>query len=280
MPLPTWINLEYLTAEPYAERCHTLPSPVLHGPGTGLVKHFFYPGFTPQTGGLLRESDLAERQSTFAQVDRACWLRSLIGLEMGMAAANAEHWVSLFCYEPQALAALLTGLAASTVPVRLWVTAGRAQAAVSDFVKDINALFSRQNMHSKLLISYLPYLTQTDFDHLLWACDVNFVRGEDSLVRAIWAGKPLVWQIYPQDDDAHHDKLNALLDTLSASPVLRAWHQAWNGLTTGGQATPLPPFQALLGDTTLPQARSRLMLQTDLTTQLQAFVAAKRRLKS
>jgi elongation factor P len=67
----TWINLEYLSAEPYVERLHGLPSPVFKGPGAGLTKRFFYPGFTPATGGLLREPDLLERRARF---DRAQWL--------------------------------------------------------------------------------------------------------------------------------------------------------------------------------------------------------------
>lgn len=65
---PVWINLEYLSAEPYVERCHALPSPVMHGPGQGLTRHFFYPGFTPRTGGLLREPDLPARQAAFDTV--------------------------------------------------------------------------------------------------------------------------------------------------------------------------------------------------------------------
>ena len=32
---PRWINLEYLSAEPYVERSHRLPSPQLAGPGRG-----------------------------------------------------------------------------------------------------------------------------------------------------------------------------------------------------------------------------------------------------
>jgi len=66
-----WINLEYLSAEPYARRCHGLPSPVASGPGRGLTKHFYYPGFTPDSGGLLREPDLLARQAAF---DRMTWL--------------------------------------------------------------------------------------------------------------------------------------------------------------------------------------------------------------
>ena len=54
-------------------------------------------------------------------------------------------------------------------------------------------------------------VSQPDFDRLLWCADLNFVRGEDSFVRAAWAARPLVWQIYPQHDQVHLDKLEAWL---------------------------------------------------------------------
>ncbi|MGE8199562.1 MAG: elongation factor P maturation arginine rhamnosyltransferase EarP, partial [Variovorax sp.] len=123
-----------------------------------------------------------------------------------------------------------------------------------------------------LSISYLPYLTQPDFDHLLWACELNFVRGEDSLVRALWAGAPLVWQIYPQDDDAHHVKLNAWLDWLGAPPSLRLFHHAWNGFVDG--ALPLPETQGPWLETAL-DARTRLLAQDDLVTQLRKLIGQK-----
>ena len=88
-----------------------------------------------------------------------------------------------------------------------------------------------------LRIQYLPHLTQDDYDHLLWASDFNFVRGEDSLVRAIWASKPFVWQIYPQDDSAHHAKLEAFLDVYLANTDattaahIRNAHNLWNGIS-------------------------------------------------
>jgi len=39
------------------------------------------------------------------------------------------------------------------------------------------------------------------------------VRGEDSWIRAIWAGKPFIWQPYWQTEDTHLIKLQAFLDT-------------------------------------------------------------------
>ncbi|WP_295981794.1 elongation factor P maturation arginine rhamnosyltransferase EarP [uncultured Variovorax sp.] len=255
-----WINLEYLSAERYVERLHGLPSPVFKGPGSGLTKHFFYPGFTPATGGLLREPDLMERRTAF---DRAQWLAA-----RQIPWREGERLVSLFCYEPAALTDLLERLAASGQPTRLLVTAGRAAQAV----RALQGSAPVPNDRGALSISYLPYLTQPDFDHLLWSCDLNFVRGEDSLVRALWAGAPLVWQIYPQDDDAHHEKLNAWLDWVGAPPSLRLFHHVWNGVGSG----PLPELQTHgAWMQTALNARARLLAQDDLVTQLQELVTQK-----
>lgn len=256
----TWINLEYLTAERYAERSHGLPSPVMHGPGAGLNKHFFYPGFTPATGGLLREPDLPARQARF---ERTLWLRQL-GLPPRQ---PSERLISLFCYEPPALNQLLAHLANDSQPTRLLITPGRASAAMQNCIEHQNKLNPLWNNGEQLSFSYLPVLSQDDFDHLLWACDLNFVRGEDSLVRAIWANRPFVWHIYAQDDDAHHLKLNAFLDRMKAPPSLRAFHHVWNGLSQA----PLPPLAPPEWQTAAGQLRDLQQAQTDLASQLVSF---------
>ncbi len=248
-----WINLEYLSAEPFAERTHGLPSPVLSGPGAGLTKHFFYPGFTPGTGGLLREACLPARQAGF---DSGAWLQSV-----GVPDAPGAQRVALFCYEPAALDALLAMWAGGYGQTQLLVTQGRAARAV-------HALLGDQRESGNLQVLYLPWLDQGGFDHLLWSCDLNFVRGEDSLVRALWAGKPFIWQIYPQDDGAHHAKLEAFLDWLQAPPSLRRFHQAWN--RAGG--SPQTPELAQWAEAAL-LARERLLAQDDLATQLSRFAA-------
>ena len=234
-----WINLEYLSAESYVERSHGLPSPVMQGPGRGLSKRFFYPGFTPATGGLLREPDLLQRQARF---DRRAWLAA-----QGIALRPGVPRVSLFCYEPPALPDLLSLLARQGA--QLLVTAGRATAAVQTC-----------GAPAGLEVHYLPHLTQDEYDHLLWSCDLNFVRGEDSLVRALWAGRPFVWQIYPQHDDAHHGKLEAFLRQIQAPASLRAWHRTWNGLDTAPVLWPdLSGWHAAV-----QQARESLLAQPDI----------------
>jgi uncharacterized repeat protein (TIGR03837 family) len=254
-----WINLEYLSAESYAERNHGLPSPIMTGPGAGLCKYFFYPGFTMATGGLLREPDLAERQTRF---ERADWLQQ-----------KGVHW---FCYEPPALADFLDRLATGPQATQLLVTAGRATAAVTACILNKIRLQPLWNNGELLSICYLPALTQYDYDHLLWACDLNFVRGEDSLVRALWANKPFIWQIYPQHDDAHHRKLEAFLDILDAPPSLRAFHRVWNGVNsrTNGNENHQPQLPVLELDSwqqNVTRAGQQLRQQDDLVTQIMRF---------
>lgn len=269
---PAWINLEYLSAEAWVLRHHGLPSPVLHGPAAGWTKWFFYPGFAAGTGGLLRERGLLARQQAFA---RAAWRAA----QPGQAAGEGARWVSLFCYEPPALADwLLQCASALPQPTRLLATPGRAQGAVQAAKEEISGQkgFPRLlGKGSKLSILNIPPRPQAAYDELLWACDLNFVRGEDSLVRALWAGKPLVWQIYPQDDGAHGPKLHAFLDWLQAPPSLRQFHAVWNGLAGG----PLPLVDAAMLESwgaCVLAARARLLQQNDLLTQLLGFCAGKR----
>jgi len=270
-----WINLEYLSAEGYVQRCHGLPSPIMHGPGAGLVKNFFYPGLSAGTGGLLRETDISERQAGF---DRDAWLVQMELVCSGQRAPGKRHrqprLVSLFCYEPAAIGSMLEGLAQDETPTHLLVTAGRASIAVEHEVLQKNALQPNWNNNNALTISYLPWLSQQDFDHLLWCCDLNFVRGEDSLVRAIWAGQAFVWQIYAQDDDAHVDKLVAFLDWLQAPPSLRDYMQAWNAPSSERPPTGTIPLTELRHwQQCIQDARARLWSQKDLVSQLLDFVA-------
>ena len=267
---PVWINLEYLSAETYVERAHALPSPVMQGPAKGHTKYFFYPGFTRGTGGLLREPGLLDALQRWDDADaKRRWLA-----EHGVDWTD-EFLVALFCYEPVALNALLRQWAAQPSRTRLLVSAGRATQAVQAALTTLEPL----TPDSPLQIAYLPPLSQTEFDQLLCCCDLNFVRGEDSLVRAIWAGKPLVWHIYPQDDDAHHAKLLAFLDQLKAPPSLVQFHAVWNGMqaaSSAAQGAELLPADLRTWHSAVQALRAQLLQMDDLTTQLVRFVQKKR----
>ena len=258
---PVWINLEYLSAEPFAARAHGLPSPIQHGPAAGHTRWFFYPGFTESTGGLIRENGLDTRRAAF---DRASWL------SQHSIAWAGEQLVSLFCYEPAALPELLAHYQRAQAPTLLLVTHGRAAAAVRRHwgLDASSANSAARYRRGALTLDFLPALTQLDVDHLLWSCDLNFVRGEDSLVRALWAGRPFIWQIYPQDDGAHQAKLLAFLDALQVPPSWRRFHRVWNGM----DACALPVPEPALWAQAARDAGLRLAPQSDLSTRLVEFV--------
>jgi len=268
-----WINLEYLSAEAYVERSHGLPSPVRHGPAAGSTKWFYYPGFTPRTGGLLREPGLVARLSAFETDEAEGWLLRH-GLQARVAPGPAPLRVSLLCYEPPALGALLAEWAARGMagrPVDLFVTAGRSAQAVKAALARLGGDAARSNW---LNITWLPWLSQQDFDKLLWACDLNFVRGEDSVLRAVWTGKPFVWQIYPQDDAAHLPKLAVFLKQMGAPQSLQAFHAAWN---QAGKTLALPNAACLADwQAHARAARAPLLAQDDLTSRLLQFVVKNR----
>jgi uncharacterized repeat protein (TIGR03837 family) len=219
---PRWINLEYLSAEEWVERSHALPSP---NPRLPLMKHYFFPGFTPRTGGLLREASLLRRRDEFqgdAGAQAAFW-RSLVGKAPVAGALKA----SLFSYAGAPVESLARACMHHAGPV--WLVAPEGTAATA-----LEAWRALEPARGSIECFTTPFLAQDRYDELLWACDVNFVRGEDSFVRAQWAARPFVWHIYPQEEGAHHVKLAAFLaryvaelDRGQAAAVTALW-EAWN----------------------------------------------------
>jgi len=232
---PAWINLEYLSAEDWVAGCHGLPSPQ---PG-GLRKFFFFPGFTEGTGGLLREADVLLRRRAF-QADAEARRAFLAGL--GIVPWAGARMISLFAYENAALAGWLDALAAAAEPTQLLVPRGRIEADLCRWLGVDTLEDGRHWRSANLQVHLLPFLSQADYDRLLWCCDFNAVRGEDSFVRAQWAGRPLLWHIYQQEEGAHWEKLDAFLDsycaalTDQAASALRALWSAWNGKGDMAQA--------------------------------------------
>ncbi len=205
---PVWINLEYLTAEPWIEAAHRLVSP---HPATGLKKHFFFPGFTAKTGGLLRESDYEVRRLAASQ-HPLLW-------RLNLNVEPSETLISYFAYANAPRHRLIDELSMLDRPVRLIEPGGQGTRLRVD----------------KLTIEPIPFLSQTQYDELLLACDINFVRGEDSFVRAQWAAKPFIWNIYAQEGGTHLKKLEAFLERYldpqvgaGETAILRNLWRAWN----------------------------------------------------
>lgn len=228
VPPSVWINLEYLSAEPWVKTHHALPSP---HPSLPLTKYFFFPGYEKGTGGVLCERDLARRHEHFQQIHISGFSQSL-GIEPP---PRAVLCVSMFAYENLALPALLETWRESDQPVVCFIPEGRVVPQLAAWLGEADLPVGTVRYRGSLELRILPFLNQDEYDHLLWACDINFVRGEDSCVRAQWAQKPFIWQPYPQAGNAHWDKLGALnrlyvegLPTAEADAVTALW-RAWNG---------------------------------------------------
>jgi uncharacterized repeat protein (TIGR03837 family) len=220
-PWPVWINLEYLSAEDWVERVHGLASPRWQPDGSRLDAWFLHPGFGPRTGGLILEPAV-----------RAAMARDAVATQH----AGPPGTVTVFCYEQPAFAAWMDAWRGAGARVRLTpgpaTRQGRAWADSRGLVEDP-------------AVEWLAPRPQIAFDALLRDTDLNIVRGEDSLVRALWARRPFVWHAYVQDDGAQHEKIDAFLARyLEGAPapvsaLVRAWHRAWNAQDPG-RALPPP----------------------------------------
>ncbi|MFP8965068.1 elongation factor P maturation arginine rhamnosyltransferase EarP [Pokkaliibacter sp. CJK22405] len=275
---PKWLNLEYLALEDWADDCHGLRS--VH-PANGLAKHFYFPGFSPKTGGLLCESTLfAARDQWQASPAQRDGLLSQLGVDsLGFSGAESPLLVSLFAYPNTAVDALLQAFGSYSRPVLCLVPEGKILPQVAAFFGHTSLKQGDSVCLGNLTVQVLPFMEQRDYDALLWSCDLNLVRGEDSFVRAQWAGQPLIWHIYPQEESAHLVKLDAFLARyLAALPqplaeqVNASW-QAWNRPELAA-----PQWHRLLDALPEWRAQSRrwaaaLYEQGDLVAKMRQFLA-------
>jgi uncharacterized repeat protein (TIGR03837 family) len=227
---PPWINLEYLSAEPWVDTAHGLASP---HPRLPLTRHFWFPGFTPRTGGLIREAGLLDA--------RDAWRRQ--------ARDGDPLRVVLFCYANRALPALFDAWAEGDERIVCAVPEGVATAALDAWLRGAVPHAGQRATRGRLAIEVVPFTTQDGFDRLLWGAGINFVRGEDSFVRAQWAARAFVWQPYPQEHDAHRLKLDAFvaryaqaLDALDRQALAAFW-DAFNGEDGEAAAHAWPAFR-------------------------------------
>ena len=204
-----WVNLEYLSAESWVEGFHGRHA--VHG---ALKRYFYFPGFTAATGGLIRESNITIASN---KIEESHALK-----------------VSLFCYQTAPIRALLTALSKAQQKTVLFLPLDHYLQSYANFF-DKKQLQAGDTLTSgALTVNVLPFLSQNEYDSLLNTCDINFVRGEDSWVRGIWAGKPMIWQPYVQEKETHFDKLNAFLNLFYADcktetrAVIRDIHIAWS----------------------------------------------------
>jgi uncharacterized repeat protein (TIGR03837 family) len=274
---PVWIVVEYLSAEAWVDEAHARASPE---PRFGLPRWFWCPGFTAATGGLLREPGLFARRDAFLR-DPAARATTLGTLGVGV--APGARVALVFCYPTPALAALFDAWADDDTPLVALVPPGVAVDAIDRWTGGRLPAPGEPAVRGALTLASIPFVAQRDFDALLWSCDLAIVRGEDSFVRAQWAALPFAWHAYPQDDGAHHAKLDAFLDRYlalappPAAAAVRAFDSALNRADGPALADAWPEF-----DRARPAIRlhgrawsDALSERPDLAASLAAFIGGR-----
>lgn len=216
------IHLEYLSAEDWVEDCHSLPSFV-----DGLTTHYFFPGFTSKTGGLNIDKELTDKciphlkelytKLTCPQACNEAKTKSLSTNELCTklnANAEATRFISLFGYKNKAVGNIVKNLADCGKHTHIKVFEGLS-------LDNINALYQwdlnvgqSQKVGNDLTIEAVDMVGHDKYDDILVSTDINLVRGEDSIVRAMHTGNPFLWHIYPQDEEAHIIKLKSFLERM------------------------------------------------------------------
>ncbi len=196
---PVIINLEYLSAEPWVLDFHAKASPQAHG----IPKYFFFPGFQEAAGGILLDPIPIEQNIAASNIPK-----SLLGTWEKLRPGTKR--ISVFCYPGFPLRKWIEDLGAVGEPIDVILTHGHAELLKLGSTESLELAPGIQ------LLS-IPFVSQDEYDWLLAQCDLNIVRGEDSFIRAQLVGKPFIWHIYPQDDQAHQVKLAAFLDLYLAS---------------------------------------------------------------
>lgn len=185
------IELDYLSAEKWIEGCHKKPSF-----SDGINSFFFFPGFTKNSGGLIIEDDYLQKIKNHSKN----FTNKLTVSYFSYLNKNLEKFIKV-CQNSSYSFEIL---AFDGLPLRNLNNILGTDIAPSENYVQGNITFTAKEM-----------VPQNEYDDILISSDLNLVRGEDSIVRAMISGRPFLWQIYPQTEDTHREKMNALFDRMN-----------------------------------------------------------------
>lgn len=194
------VNVEYLTAEDWADDFHLLKS----GTRSALVKKInFMPGFTKKTGGLVLDKNFVSCvHSKTAALE--CLKKYASKKTVALIEDTNLFRVIAFSYErnfENEARALSEFAKNSGRKVQVLLAPGLGNAPF----KKAAAAFKNISVYD------LEYLPQLAWDALLTLADFSFIRGEDSFSRACLSGIPFVWHAYPQEEEFQLVKAAAVL---------------------------------------------------------------------
>ncbi len=191
---------EYLSAENWVKDFHMKPSLTEN---SFINKRYFYPGFNDKTGGLLRERDYFYQESE----------------DLAKCIEQDSHFQASFFYYSH--------------------TSYESIELIKKLKPDCKALILDELIEFKDLknetwVEGFKMMAFADYDRLLQSSNLNFVRGEDSLTRAIFSGRPFIWQPYVQENNHHLVKLEAFINyffsdlDVTVYSIVRAVYYDWS----------------------------------------------------
>lgn len=223
------INIDYLTAEDYAEEFHCLKSATR----SAFVKKVnFMPGFTAKTGGLILDEPFIanwrarfEKKSEKEKCENVNCDKNIARQDFSLAEFSAPvraalpQKILIFSYQKNfspIIRAFQKICDKNLSQIQIFLAQGiRKESFLETYRKFCD---SRKFNLSQIGLDELDFLSQENWDEMLLQMDVLFVRGEDSLARACLCGKPFVWNAYPQktpqDENYHLVKVRALLEKM------------------------------------------------------------------
>ncbi len=236
-PEVLWIHLDYLSAEAWVNNHHGLHS----YKADGLVQVFVFPGFGPDSGGLpggfaqLHPGEHPTAHSgahsgAHSNAHSGAHSSAFPGAHRGLDHAvfasgqtQEQEALKVFAYVYET-AALAPWLGAIDAHIDLRMPQSQLSPALLDALRSCG----------QICVRGLAPCPQWQWDEAMQACDLLWVRGEDSWVQAMRSGIPWLWQPYPQTVQTLRGKcegLTAQMDAvLEADPAWPCWRdalQAW-----------------------------------------------------
>ncbi|MGL5971328.1 MAG: elongation factor P maturation arginine rhamnosyltransferase EarP [Cetobacterium sp.] len=199
------INLEYLSGETWIEDIHLMESPI---GAKKLKKYFYMPGFRENTGGVIVDNLFLKRK--LAVLNNKDYYRKKYLSDLD----SEEYFVgTIFSYEKNFIP-LFEALSQNNKKNYILVLGEKSKESIKENLKNLNAEYLRTDLaqYKNIKIKFMPFLEQEEYEELINLVDYNFVRGEDSFVRALLTGKPFVWHIYLQEEMAHMDKIEGFIE--------------------------------------------------------------------
>ncbi len=201
------LNLEYISAEDWVEEYHLQESLLPKG---NLKKYFFMPGFTNATGGVIASSSTHTliENNRFSSLS---FINNTLASCKIMIKPDAESMIGTIFTYLRNFRNLFDSISSIRKHFFLLIFGQKSKEGIEHTLRDLGCSCEESNViqYRNIHLIFLPFLAQRSYDLLLYHTDFNIVRGEDSLVRAILAGKPMIWNAYLQDNKYQKVKVEA-----------------------------------------------------------------------